>query len=277
MSTEIKNNPSETKDEIIRKKEQKLYNEEFIKTWDIGKFPNGHVSYIQNNVYWVFLDKEKLSYYITETWEPVFSIWTIRKFQFVDTWEAILGSGYFEKKEWEIYKLYRVLWLDKNDEPVLEKTPINPYSKEYYDAWQDILFNAVLLSKTLYKKNPTSLFSKEELEGHERNILENIETWAILIEDLETLRDQKKITEEFFKKAVKKIVEEKLLLQCSDIRLDKVKQWITEERLKRYFEKGYINTEIAKNCILAIKAKGNKVKGVDKIWDDTWKKLSEIK
>lgn len=32
MSTEIKNNPSETKDEIIRKKEQKLYNEEFIKT-----------------------------------------------------------------------------------------------------------------------------------------------------------------------------------------------------------------------------------------------------
>jgi hypothetical protein len=32
MNPEIKNNPSETKDEVIRKKEQKIYNDEFIKT-----------------------------------------------------------------------------------------------------------------------------------------------------------------------------------------------------------------------------------------------------
>lgn len=277
MNPEIKNNPSETKDEVIRKKEQKIYNDEFIKTWDIEKFPNGHISYIQDNVYWVFLDKDKLSYYLDENWKSTFNISFVRWMQFVDTWEAVLGSGYFEKKEGGIYRLYRVLWLDMNDKPILEKNSIDPYSKEYYQAWRDIDFNATLLGKTLLKKNPISLFSKEELIALEKALTIDIKTWAILIEDLEIFLEQWKITKEFFGKAVKKIVEEQLLLQCSDIRLNKVKQGITEEQLKRYFEKGYINAEIAKNCVFAVRARINKQKNKNAIENNTGKRIEEMK
>lgn len=265
----------EPQQDLIKQKEDIVY-QILSKRWLNTKYPNFTVKYIQENTFLILNDKWVYSY-CNERGEGFLNIKFARWMQFVDTWEAVLGSGYFEKKEWDIYKLYRVLWFDKNDKPVLEKNPIDPHSKEYYEAWRDIDFNATILGKTLYKKNPVEMFTKEELEQEQKNILSDIKGWAILIEDLEIFLDQKKITKEFFEKAVKKIVEEKLLFQCSDTRLDKVKQWITEERLKKYFEKGYINAEIAKNCILAINAKGNKVKGVDIIGDDTWKKINEMK
>jgi hypothetical protein len=63
-----------------------------------------------------------------------------------------------------------------NDKPILEKNSIDPYSKEYYQAWRDIDFNATLLGKTLLKKNPISLFSKEELIALEKALTIDIKT-----------------------------------------------------------------------------------------------------
>lgn len=275
MGTEIKNNPSETKDEIMRKKEQKLYENEFIKTWDIEKFPNGHISLIQDNVYWVFLDKNKLSYYLDESWKVIFNISGIRELEYVK--EATLWSWYFEKKEWELYNLYEVLWLDKADKPILTKTPIDPYSKKYYEAWVNIRFNRHIIDKSTLKKNPTEWFSKEELKAIEKDIDVEIWTGAVTIDDLEVFLDQKKITKDFFDKAIKRVIEEKLLLQCSDERLDEVKQWITVKKLKKYYEKWYISVEIAENCRLAIEAKEKKAKKENRIWNDTWKKIENLK
>lgn len=264
----------ESREDSIKEQEVKLY-QILLSKWVDKKYPNFIVKNIQEGIFAIWNEKRVYSY-CTEKWEPIFNIGTIRGFQFVDTWEAILGSWYFEKKEWDIYKLYSVLWLDKNDKPVLEKTPIDPYSKEYYEAWVKIDFNATLLGKTLLKQNPTSLFSKEELIWIGKNILEDLDTWAILIEDLETFLEQKKITKDFFDIAVKKVVQDKLLFQCSDVRLDKVGQWITEEKLKKYFEKWYINEGIAKNCLLAIRAKTGKKKEKGAIGDETEKGIERI-
>lgn len=280
----INNNPSETKDVILRKKEQELYERSF-KQWDIEKFPNGHISYIQDDVFWLFIDKYKLSYYMKENWDLIFNVWQLRKDLFIK--EAILWTWFFEKLDWDVYNLYQVLWFDKNDKPVLEKTPINQYSKEYFKAWEDIFFNDVLIWKTVLKKNPASMFSKEELETLERDILFKINTWAITIDDIEALywldksgkqdKDLQKISEDFFKKAIKKIVEEKLLLQCGDGRLDEAKQWITQEKLVHYYNKGYISVGMAENCRAAIQRKVEKKQSGSKIGDTTEKKLDELK
>lgn len=257
--------------DIIKQKEEKVY-QILLAEWLDKKYPNLKVNYIKEDVF--LISNEKWVYsYCNEKWEGFLNIKFVRWMQFVDTWEAILWSWYFEKKEWDVYKLYRVLWLDKNDTPVLEKTPIDPYSKEYYKAWVDIDFNATLLGKTLYKKNPTNLFTKEELEQMQNNLLMDIKYWAILIDDLEIFLEQKKITPEFFNNAVKRIVSEKLLLQCWDERLDKVNQWITVIKIKEYFDKWYINVEIAENCKRAIEEKEKKKKEQNKIFKSVWEKL----
>lgn len=267
--------PVEDKNNLIKQKEKQIF-DGLVKRGFDKEYPTLRVDYIQDGIFAVW-DNDDISYFCGEDWKVMFNIGAIRKFQFVDTWEAILGSGYFEKKEGDIYKLYRVLWFDENDKPVLGKTSVNPYSKEYYQAWRNIDFNATILGKTLYKKNPTEMFTKAELEKEQKNILLDIKTWAILIEDLEVFLEQGKVTQEFFKKAVEKLVEEQFLLQCSDIRLDKVKQGITEEQLKRYFTKGYINAEIAKNCVFAVRARMNKQKERSAIGSNTGKKIEKMK
>lgn len=282
MRTEIKNNPSETKDEIIKAKEQKFYEEEFIKTWDIENFPDWHVSNIQDKVYWVFRNKDRVSYYIKENWDLIFNVWQLREDSFIK--EAMLSSWYFEKQEWDTYKLYKVIWFDENKKPILEKAPIDSHSKEYFSAWQNIFFNDVLIWKTVLKKNPASMFSKEELKDLEEDILFKINTWALTIEDIETInwidektgiqdKNMQKISDDFSKKAIKKIVAEQLLLQCSDERLDELKQWITIKKLQKYFDKKYISVEIAENCKKAIETKEKKGKKEIKINKDTHSSL----
>ncbi|EKD44146.1 MAG: hypothetical protein ACD_71C00222G0005 [uncultured bacterium (gcode 4)] len=265
----------EHRSDLIKQKEKRIF-DDLVKQGFDKEYPTLRVDYIQDGVFAVW-DNNDISYFCQDDWEAILNIWAVRTFEFVDTWEAVLGSWYFEKKEGGVYRLYRVLWLNENDKPILEKTPIDPYTKEYYQAWRNIDFNATILGKTLYKKNPTEMFTKAELEKEQKNILLDIKTWAILIEDLEVFLEQGKVTQEFFKKAVEKLVEEQLLLQCSDIRLDKVKQGITEEQLKRYFTKGYINAEIAKNCVFAVRARMNKQKERSAIGSNTGKKIEKMK
>jgi hypothetical protein len=264
--------------DLFKWKEEQLYKSEIVNRKKLEKYPNSHVKHIKDDVYWVYRNKWELAYFCKVDWEIILSIWWLRELQFVVTWEAILWSWFFEKKEWTTYKLYKVLWFDKDDKPVLERNPIDPYSKEYYKAWRDIDFNATLLGKTLLKNNPTSLFSKEELKILEKDLTIDIKTWAILIDDLEILLEQKKITKVFFEISVQKIIKEHLLNQCSDTRLDEVKQWITEVKLKHYAEKWYLkDPKLAENCLLAIRAKETKKKEERKIIDDAGDGVRKIR
>lgn len=241
--------------DLIKEREDKVY-QILLSKWIDKKYPNLKIKYIQDDVFVIWNDKWVYSY-CTEKWEPIFNIRVIRWFNFVKTWEAIIGSWYLEKKEWEGYKLYELIWFDWNDNPVTNKKPINPYSKEYYKAWVDIDFNATILDKTLLKKS-INYFSKDELLKLQKSLLSDINTWAILIDDMEILLEQKKISKEFFMEAISKIVSGKLILQCWDKRLDDVNQWITEEKLKIFYQKWYIDQNLAKECYNIIKRKQKK-------------------
>ncbi|MDD2566315.1 MAG: hypothetical protein PHZ26_03385 [Candidatus Gracilibacteria bacterium] len=282
MGTE---NLQEQKD-LITQKEEKVYQILLAKGLD-KKYPNFKVNQVQENIF-VISNEKGVHSYSNEKGEAILNIDFIKLMQFVNTGEAILGSGYFEKKEGNTSNLYRVLGLDEKNQPVLEEHPINPLSKDYYDAWKNIDFNATILDVDLLKKQPAERFNKEELKQIEKNLFIDIKTGAVTIDDIEGLygfdektgiqdEKMKKISEDTFKKAISKVVEEKLLFQCSDERIDDVKHGITVKKLKSYYAKGYISVEIAENFRLAIETKEKKQKKENKIGVLTGKKLDEIK
>lgn len=251
----------------VNKLKQKLLSE-----WLGKEFPNLKVVFIQDDIFAIGNDKW-VSFYCRENSEILFNIGSVAN-------EYFVKNGDVQKVVWfglKRYTLHKILWFHDDGSMILDDKLIDSYSQEAYKIWRDINFYSDVLSLVQLKKNPTNLFSQEDLKIIERDIGYMIKSGACTIEDLKILQDQKKITKEFFEKAVKKVVEEKLLFQCSDSRLDKVKQWITEEQLKRYFEKGYINAEIAKNCIRAIRARIDKNKEKDVIKGSTGKKIKKIK
>jgi hypothetical protein len=213
-----------------------------------------------------------------ENWEIILNIVEFRKMQFIN--ETKLASWYLEVVEWWASKLYKVIWFDNDNKPVLENNQINPYSPEYFKAWIEINFNFVMIWKSILKKNPRNMFSSDELKILEKDILADIDSWAISIEDIEAIfwldnngkinKELQKISKSFFEEAIQRIVQEKLILQCWDERLDELKQWMTEARLKAYFEKWYIkDKKIVENCIIAMRAKELKKNKDKKVIDNT--------
>ncbi|EKE27563.1 MAG: hypothetical protein ACD_3C00192G0008 [uncultured bacterium (gcode 4)] len=258
----------------IKQKEEKIL-KLLLSEWLDKKYPNLKALYIKEDVFAIYNEKWVYSY-CNEKADAIFNIKQLRERQFFN--EAMIGSWYFERKEWNEYRLYKLMWFDANNKPVLDKNPVFPLSKEYFEALNNIGFNRVIISKMVLKKNPKSIFTDAELKDLELDMDIMIKTWAITIDDLEILLKQEKINEVYSAKTIKKVAEGNLLQQCSDERLDEAKQWITEEKLKRYLEKWYVtDPKIAESCLVAIRAKEAKMKIERKIIDGAWKEIKGIK
>jgi len=184
---------------------------------------------------WIFILSSiewNAQYYIDNNWEIIFWIENITERPFVKNWKAFEYAWFVEKKENGIYNMYKVEWNK-------EIWPIDINSVEYYNAWQDILFYADVFNKLATLKI--------KLKSDKLDIRLFIESWSFKFEDLDLFLNKWLITQEIFDYWVEEI-RKKVISQCSDQRLIKLWIWITENDLKKYLDKWYINQDIALKC-----------------------------
>lgn len=179
---------------------------------------------------------------------------------------AIRTAGYVEKKEDGIWNLYELLGTDKSGGYALGKK-LDPRSSEYYKAWQDIAFYSGTMN-ILYRL-------KEGMDIPEQGVRNLVENGSVKFETLEVLLKRKNITRETFDVGIAEM-RKIIVAQCADTRFDGfnseaemkddpelAKLWtpVKESDLKKYFEKGYIDADLAKKCFEALREKMRDVTG----------------
>ena len=206
-----------------------------------------NVNKIQDWVFNVVSNKNwNVNYFVDEKWEVLFWIVALSERFFVKNWKAFELAWYIEKKEGELYNMYKLIdWV--------EQWPIDINSQEYYKAWQDIIFYANMLSKLLIINNQK--FDIKESEGVDIKELISvfISWWSFKFEDLELFKSEWIITQEIFDYWISEM-QKIIVSQCIDERLINM-VWengeslgIKESDLKRYLENWYINPEMANEC-----------------------------
>ena len=165
-----------------------------------------------------------------------------------------------EKKEDGIWNLYELLGTDKSGGYALGKK-LDPRSSEYYKAWQDIAFYSGTMN-ILYRL-------KEGMDIPEQGVRNLVENGSVKFETLEVLLKRKNITRETFDVGIAEM-RKIIVAQCADTRFDGfnseaemkddpelAKLWtpVKESDLKKYFEKGYVDAELAKKCFEALRPK----------------------
>jgi len=227
--------------ELPKTKEQqekevlKLVQERWLKksfeSWVLTE-KNCKISKINNEIFSVSWDNWNVMYFVDNEWNIDFWIVNIVKRPFIKNWKAFEYAWFVEKKENGIYNMYKVEWNK-------EIWPIDINSIEYYNAWQDIIFYADIFNKLATLKT--------KLKSDKLDIRLFVESWSFKFEDLELFLNKWLITQEIFDYWVEEI-RKKVVSQCSDQRLIKLWIWITENDLKRYLDKWYIDQDIALKC-----------------------------
>lgn len=179
---------------------------------------------------------------------------------------GIRTAGYVDKKEDGVWNLYEFLGTDKKGDYALGKK-IDPKSPEYYKAWQDIVFFADTMNvlDTLKDRDTIPVQGVKNL----------VEGGSVKFETLEHLLKTGTITKESFDVGVVWL-RKYVVAQCADPRFDGfnseaemkddpelAKLWtpVKESDLKKYFEKGYIDADLAKKCFEALRPKMRDVTG----------------
>lgn len=183
---------------------------------------------------------------------------------------AIRTAGYVDKKEDGVWNLYELLGTDKNGGYALGKK-LDPRSPEYFKAWQDVAFfsGTMIVLSTM----------KDGDDIPTQGVKNLVEGGSVKFETLETLLKRKSITKESFDVGVVWL-RKYVVAQCSDTRFDGfnseaemnddpelAKLWtpIKESDLKKYFEKGYIDADLAKKCFEALRPKMRDVTGKESL------------
>lgn len=213
------------------------------KSFENNRFPEWvKIKKIQEWVFSIISNRTwNVNYFVNEKWKIVMSLLGIEDdYKFIKNWKALEFAWYEQKLEDWKYNLYAVM----ND---WERIPIDINSKFYYFAWKHIIFTDGLLSIIYMQEKTTKPLNEDWIEWLEQMI----EDWPVKIENIEKLLEKWLITQEIFNRLLEKI---KLILvnQCKDIRLIRIWAWLKESNIKRYFEKWYIDSELALKCYNAL-------------------------
>lgn len=235
----------------LTKQEEKVYN------WESFK-----ITFIKDNVYSVEWKKWNINYYLNNNWEILYNHWWV----FTLPWynQKLEKLWYKEEKVWTEYIMTRI-----NDNSKVDK-----YSIEYYNIFVDLDFDFSLkyLDEAINSKNRLSRNQALEL------IPTFISAWSLKINELETFLNRWSITKEDFNNFLAKM---KVLLkeQTIDERWNIKKFWkeVTENEIKEYFQKWYIDKNEALELYEIIKIKQNKEEEKNEIKKNTQSNLIQEK
>ena len=237
--------------EINSNMAEELVISDLKKRWMLSKYPDLKVKHIWNWIVWTFREWNIKVYDKIINWEVdvIFNIAGVRKAHYFK--KALYLAWFNEIKDtnW-IYNLYKRKDIDsKNWNPIPWSKPLDKYSMEYFNAWNNIVFQEDKLGLETMKNADTSWnmhhFSEWQLEWY-------IESWVPRIKDLHTFLKQKQIDKKTFDKHFPS-VQKLLLSQIWDTRFEALWDYVTEQEIKDYYEWGYIPKELARECYKKIK------------------------
>lgn len=238
--------------ERLTKQEQKRHPEEKIII----------LNEIKNNVYSIEFDNWNISYYLDSNW------WNL-----VSPTRASWLNWYSQKLEKLWYKEEKVL-TEYIMTRINDNSKVDKYSIEYYNIFVDLDFDFSLkyLDEAINSKNRLSRNQALEL------IPTFISAWSLKINELETFLNRWSITKEDFNNFLAKM---KVLLkeQTIDERWNMKKFWkeVTENEIKEYFQKWYIDKNEALELYEIIKIKQNKEEEKNEIKKNTQSNLIQEK
>ena len=201
------------------------------------------VSKINDNLYSLETDWN-INGYVNEEWKVIANP---SIFSDYDNYNELLElTWYKEKKDWKLYRMYRLKdWKE-----------IDKYSLEYFQIWVDINFYEAYRLSNLKINNRISSNQLKKL------LPSLIETWSFRIKDLTPFLKRKQISEEEFKKELPKLVD-LLKKQIIDIRFKKINDEVSEQEIKDYFENWYIGELYTKELLSILKFRQEKTKTIE--------------
>lgn len=214
------------------------------------------VTFIKENVYAVEWNSWNINYFLNSEGELIANPWAYIGLE--DYQDKLSYLWYRDKKVWTEYVMHRLK----------DNSKVNKYSTEYFNIFSDIDFwEALKYMEIAQRYNLTENQALELIPGFTTS-------WAFRIKDLLSYLEKGQITQEDFTKYLPKL--QKLLKsQCIDEWKKFERFWdpVTEEELKMYLEKWYIDKKTARELYEILKKKSEKKTQQQKIKNDTHSSL----
>ncbi|MDD2565426.1 MAG: hypothetical protein PHZ26_00280 [Candidatus Gracilibacteria bacterium] len=199
------------------------------------------VKKIEDGVFAVIsIDKGNVTSYSDSEGKIILSVSGYRNSNFIDkVFEDMDIAEVKKDKEFVMHRVNGYKDLSNGQkEPVLGEV-INKKSKEYFNIWKNIAFYSDVYDK-LYMLKTNMNFDDKLLKYF-------IKGGALTYDDLELFKSKGLLDETLFKLGIEEF-KKVIVSQCSDIRLIKLRIGIKESDIKKYLDKGYIDSELALKC-----------------------------
>ncbi|EKE26961.1 MAG: hypothetical protein ACD_4C00105G0003 [uncultured bacterium (gcode 4)] len=202
--------------------------------------PEAKANKIKENLYSLETDWN-INEFVDEKWKVIANPAIFSEY---DHYKEYLGLAWYEeKKDWNLLKMYRLKdWKE-----------IGKYSLEYFQIWVDINFYE------WYRLAHLSVNNRLSINQLKRLLPRLIEAWSFRIKDLVPFLKRKQISEPDFEKELPKL-RELLKTQVMDVRLEKIKDEITESEIKSYLENWHISKDLARELYDLLKLREEKKK-----------------
>lgn len=239
---------------ILREMFKKEYWERFPATLIVKKVKDWTFAVSSN---WI-----NINTYVNSKWEVILNvIWVWKHYYFK---KASILAWYWEQKNEKTgeYEMFKIKSIDEKTNKMIPEKKVDKLSEEYFQAWMDIAFYSLLLSKEVLLIEATDWWYNQI----RRKWLEvDTQHKVLRIIDLVSYYKNWQITQELYKEFLPK-VKQQLKDQIQDERLWRVWRQVTQEELDWYLKDNFINTDEYKILIESLEE-------FKKTWED---KNSEI-
>lgn len=198
------------------------------------------IVYIDTNLFSVGTEKN-ISLYCDEKWNVLFNIADIRtepRFR-----KSLSNAGYHEIKnpngEYDLFRINRTPSTSNKEVIRGEKIPL--YSREYFSAWEDILFYKAKIDIDITQRQDS--WSKNYLSLGEEDIRNFYIAKSLRARDLIFFLEHKQITRKVYDTYIWNTLEQ-LPSQIGDLRFNRIRDNVTISEIQEYLKRKMITKEV---------------------------------